>query len=160
MTPADIARLLGMCSAYDQRTVGQADITAWHHALGDLAVERAAEAVVEHYRNSRDRIMPADVRRLAREIGNRRYVDPSAAEILGWHHTPELDAVAGSTRLPAPRPSSLQRPERDPAEDAALRVPCPFCRAPVGRGCVLNDGHRQHPRTTSHPSRLEAGAAA
>ena len=61
MTPADIARLLAACAAYDRRTVGEMDIIAWHKAIGAL-----------DYADSRDWIMPADVAAGVRAIRNDR----------------------------------------------------------------------------------------
>lgn len=66
MTPAQTAALLAMCAAYDQRTIGQADVAAWHAALDGIHPDDARAAVVAHYRRSRERIMPADVVAAAR----------------------------------------------------------------------------------------------
>lgn len=72
MTPADIARLLAACAAYDRRTVGEMDIIAWHKAIGALDYADSLEAVARHYANSRDWIMPADVAAGVRAIRNDR----------------------------------------------------------------------------------------
>jgi hypothetical protein len=61
-----IIDLLSVAAAYDQRTVGNADIAAWTLALGELDFDRARDAVVAHYREQTRRIMPADVRQHAR----------------------------------------------------------------------------------------------
>lgn len=63
MTPADTARVLAKAAAYDQRTVGHADVLAWHEALGDLDPTDALTAVTRHYRDNTDRLMPAHIRR-------------------------------------------------------------------------------------------------
>jgi len=68
MTPGDTARVLGACALYDNRTTGIADAAAWHAVIGDLDYDDAMEAVRRHYRDSTDRIMPAHVRRLVKEI--------------------------------------------------------------------------------------------
>lgn len=72
MTPADTARLLAACAAYDRRTVGEMDIAAWHKAIGHLDYTDALEAVAQHYANSREWIMPADVHAGVLTIRNER----------------------------------------------------------------------------------------
>lgn len=63
MSKAEVAVLLAVIAAYDQRTIGDADVEAWHatarYARWDI--DGARRAVVAHYANSRQRIMPADV---------------------------------------------------------------------------------------------------
>lgn len=77
MTLEEAIDLLALAAAFDRRTIGEADAVAWHAALGDLGFGDAQAAVIGHYRESRDWIMPADVRnrvramrreRLAREV--------------------------------------------------------------------------------------------
>lgn len=72
MNRAETARLLTMCAAYDNRTPSEAAVIAWHEALADLAFEDAKTAVVDHYRASREWIMPADVRQRIVEIRRHR----------------------------------------------------------------------------------------
>lgn len=62
MNMSEIATLLAMVAAFDRRTVGEADVVAWHEAIGDLRLEDARSAVVAHFRTSRDWLMPLDVR--------------------------------------------------------------------------------------------------
>ena len=77
MTIEEVIDLLAVAAAFDQRTIGEADAVAWHAAIGDLDFADARAAVIGHYRESRDRVMPADVfkrvkaarrDRLAREV--------------------------------------------------------------------------------------------
>jgi len=72
MTPIDIANVLAKAAAFDQRTVGQADILAWHEALQDLDPADALAAVTRHYAGSEQRIMPVHVRRIATELRRQR----------------------------------------------------------------------------------------
>jgi hypothetical protein len=72
MTPAEVAKVLTKASAYDLRTVGQADVIAWHEALSDIELADALEAVARHFRLSTDRLMPAHVRQLVRDIRDER----------------------------------------------------------------------------------------
>lgn len=62
MTPAETAEALAMAAAFDRRTVGRADVAAWHAVLGDLAATDVRDAIAGHYRDSRDWLMPADIR--------------------------------------------------------------------------------------------------
>lgn len=72
MTPGDTARVLAKAAAFDQRTVGAADVAAWHEALSDLDAADALIAVTRHYSTNEQRIMPVHVRRLAREVARAR----------------------------------------------------------------------------------------
>lgn len=60
--PSEVVELLSVAAAFDQRTVGEFDVGAWHAAIGDLDLEDARLAVIGHYREHRERLMPADVR--------------------------------------------------------------------------------------------------
>lgn len=62
MTRAEIARLLALIQAFDRRTVGESDVWAWHDVLADIRFDAAVDAVKNHYRNSREFLMPADIR--------------------------------------------------------------------------------------------------
>jgi hypothetical protein len=59
VTKSEMALLLGKAAAFDQRTVGESDIEAWHECIGDLDFKEAMSAVTNHYRYSTDRLMPA-----------------------------------------------------------------------------------------------------
>lgn len=77
MTLDEVIDLLTVAAVFDFRSIGEADAIAWHAVLGDLDFGDARTAVLAHYTESCDRIMPANVRqrvkamrreRLAREI--------------------------------------------------------------------------------------------
>jgi len=72
VTKAEVALLLAAASGRDQRTIGDADVLAWHEDIGDLPYDLARAALGRHYRESTDRIMPAHVRRLIRTIREER----------------------------------------------------------------------------------------
>lgn len=59
MNKSQVAKLLTMASAYDGRTIGDEDVTAWQAALGDTDFDKARDALVLHYRHSTSRLMPA-----------------------------------------------------------------------------------------------------
>lgn len=62
MKPSEVVELLSVAAAFDQRTVGEFDAGAWHAAIGDLDLADARTALIDHYRDRRDRVMPADIR--------------------------------------------------------------------------------------------------
>lgn len=72
MTPAEVSKVLTKCAAYDQRTIGQADVLAWHEVLADVVLADALDAVRRHYRDEYRRAMPADIRRLSRDAKSER----------------------------------------------------------------------------------------
>jgi hypothetical protein len=53
--------LLALAAAFDRRNIGETDTIAWHAALGELDSADTQAAVIAHYRESREFIMPADV---------------------------------------------------------------------------------------------------
>jgi hypothetical protein len=66
MKKSETATLLAFCAAFDQRTIGEADVLAWTEALSspwvpNMGLEEAQAAVIEHYRATAARIAPADV---------------------------------------------------------------------------------------------------
>ena len=68
MTKAEVARLLAVAAAFDQRTTSEEDDLAWLAAIGDLGFDDARLAVVAHYRNSTERIMPGHIRAGVKQI--------------------------------------------------------------------------------------------
>ena len=62
MNLTETTTLLAMIQAFDRRTVGQADVTAWQATLDDLRFDDCRDAVVAHFRNSSEWLMPAHVR--------------------------------------------------------------------------------------------------
>jgi hypothetical protein len=63
MTPEEAGKLLGMCAAYDNRNVDDSALYAWFRVVGDLPYAECEQAVIAHYTDSREWIMPADVRK-------------------------------------------------------------------------------------------------
>jgi hypothetical protein len=55
--------LLAVAAAFDRRTVGEADAMAWQAAIGGLDFGDSRAAIVAHYQDTRDWIMPADIRK-------------------------------------------------------------------------------------------------
>jgi hypothetical protein len=98
MTIDEVVDLLTTAAAYDRRTVGEADAIAWHAAIGDLPFEDSRAAVVAHYRESREWLMPADVRQRVKEARRERILDagiPAPPPELGPDaYGPALQAAA------------------------------------------------------------------
>jgi len=49
---SETARVLAKAQAFDNRTVGQANIAAWHEVLADVDFQDALDAITEHHRTS------------------------------------------------------------------------------------------------------------
>jgi hypothetical protein len=62
MTPEETGKLLGLCASYDNRNTDDSVTYAWFRAIGDLPFAECESAVIAHYTDSREWIMPADVR--------------------------------------------------------------------------------------------------
>ena len=180
MTPSQTAELLAFCAAFDRRTLGKADVLAWHTVLEDLEFTEARDAVTQHYRTETRWIMPADIRATVRAIhrdrlerhteahpplgdtGDATYQAALLAErrAVGAGHTaphaiPALPA--GTSQQPTGRARAILASvgNRVPAPRAGvvnvLGVPCPRCHATPGRTCTTNGRHR----ADAHPARLE-----
>lgn len=72
MLQSETAELLAYIAAFDRRTVGKADVLAWHEVLGHLELMDCKQAVTSHFRESTEYLMPAHVVRLARNIAETR----------------------------------------------------------------------------------------
>lgn len=82
MNITEAANILGLAATYDRRTIGDAEIVAWQAALSDVNFADAQTAVVAHYRDSTDWLMPAHVRHGAEAIDReRRRVEGRRLEI-------------------------------------------------------------------------------
>jgi hypothetical protein len=112
MTPIEVGRVLVKASAFDQRTVGEVDIMAWHEILRRVEYADALEAVTRHYTETRERLMPADVIRHARSIRE----DRRGKEIAG-----RSDALA----LPS-------RYETDEERNVRIKAGVTQCRDALG----------------------------
>jgi hypothetical protein len=157
MNPEEVIDLLTTAAAYDRRTVGDADVIAWSAAVGDLDFADARDAVVQHYRDSREWLMPADVRRLVkamREARLSRYVLPAPAPELADDQRAYKEALeraigqiadghnigrALTTGRGRPPTGDFVTARGEPQRQlrlAAQEVICPRCAAAVGERCV------------------------
>lgn len=126
MNLAEAAAVLAKAAAFDRRTVGEADILAWHDALGDLAAGDCLTAVTEHYRESTDWLMPAHVRRIADDLDRAR-----RRQAREQREADELqDAIAAS-------------PLHDRRDDVTALIEQLRDRLPAGDPDKLRHGHRE-----------------
>ena len=63
MNTDQVIDLLTLMASYDRRKAGEADVEAWEAAVGSLSFEDCRTAVIAHYQDSEDWIMPVHVRR-------------------------------------------------------------------------------------------------
>jgi hypothetical protein len=80
MNLGEAAAVLAKAAGYDNRTVGDANVMAWHEALGDLDLADALQAIAIHHRTSTDYLMPVHIRRLVADIRRERYQHELADE--------------------------------------------------------------------------------
>lgn len=68
MNEHDTIDVLTAIAAFDQRTVGEADVQAWTAAarIGGWTTAQAMRAVMEHYTTETNRLMPAHITRCIR----------------------------------------------------------------------------------------------
>lgn len=107
MNQSDTARVLAKIAAFDQRTVGEADVRAWHEVLGDLDYADVLTAVTEHYRDETVRATPAAIRAGSLRIAARR-----AGQQAALRHAPGCrDIVVEFGAEAAAQVRALGRPE-------------------------------------------------
>lgn len=97
MTRSEMAILLGLMAGRDNRKVDETMVAAWFEDAGDLDPNDARAAVAAWYRQTRERMMPADLRagvRLIREE-RARLERPEHRALPGKHE----DDVARSIRM-------------------------------------------------------------
>jgi hypothetical protein len=68
MTLDETIDLLTVAAAFDRRTIGEADAMAWQAAIGDLDFSDSRAAIVAHYQDARDWVMPSDVRKRVKAL--------------------------------------------------------------------------------------------
>lgn len=139
MTPLETADVLTAIASYDLRTIGEADVIAWHAAIGELSKPLALEAVVIHHKTSTDRIKPANILGVARTILRDRESRANTAGIHGEASTHALGpAYAG---LPIDVEGAPVWVAYD-VKDAITRQ-CPRCHAAPNDACVTARGTAQ-----------------
>lgn len=72
MNLEETGELVGLMALYDNRKIGDPDTLAWYQVIGDLPAADCKTAVIAHYRESRERMMPADVRQRVKAMRRER----------------------------------------------------------------------------------------
>ena len=85
MTPPQMADLLNLISSTDGRNLTKQMPSAWMEIIGDLDFQDAKAAVVKHFQQSTDWLMPAHVRAGVKSIRDKRLqaisgIEPNAAD--------------------------------------------------------------------------------
>lgn len=122
MKPSETAKLLAFCAAFDQRTIGEADVLAWHQALEspwvpNMGLEEAQAAVIEHYRATSDRIAPAEVLKRVKDV---RALTMSQLMPKAEGVPPNEDYQQARARLDAHLATRNQRPSGQQAAQAQV----------------------------------------
>ena len=72
MNATEAGELVALMALYDNRRASDPDVVAWLKVVGDLGYVDCEAAVIAHYQDTRERIMPADVRQRVRDIRDAR----------------------------------------------------------------------------------------
>lgn len=147
MTIEETGAVLATCALYDNRKTDRHIVIMWHRVIGDLPYQDCEDAVVAHYTETAERIMPAHIRsrvkavrrdRLDREIAQappagladdparyRAELQSGITRIANGHRIPP--AIAGPVREdPPPQEFTEARAALGPglprnAQELALR---------------------------------------
>lgn len=163
MTRAEVAALLAFAARWDKRTIGDADVAAWHDVLGDMPADwdRASGAIVAWYREHREPVAPSDVRAGMRGSGADRH--PSSRPLR--QVLAELEqATGGGTDLPALPAGAADRVAAEAAKtrlDETIAGLSARWAAPAATGYVPRrqriDPRAPRTRRTPLPTRDAAG---
>ena len=163
MTPAETAELLGLCAAFDRRTIGKTDVLAWQTVLADVDIEAAKAAVTAHYAAETRWIMPADIRQAVlkrRAEAAADYQGPGLTTDIPDADPDDVRAYLAALRsqrtraadgltprpvaallgravhqLPAGNSTALEEDVPSVRRPGPLGITCPTCRAAIGRPC-------------------------
>ncbi|MEV0247927.1 hypothetical protein AB0H76_15145 [Nocardia sp. NPDC050712] len=140
MTPLETADVLAAIASLDLRTIGEADIIAWHAVIGDLDKTLALEAVVVHHKTNTDRIKPAHLIGIAKQIrrdrAERENADAEARAAFEDHRDQRL-GIGGNKALGGLPIPTIGQPVWPAYEvNDAINRPCPHCRAQANDACV------------------------
>lgn len=172
MNLPETAKLLTLCSVYDGRgEVDEATVRAWHEILHDLPAQEAAQAVIEHYRESTKWVMPSDIRkrvaavRDAQRDREQHLALTAAMEEAAAQSFPVRDGIRMVTEsLAIRRKTDPEQATRDAEQRSRARsVTCPWCKAGPYQPCVIpgiydERGNPQELKAPAHPSRVEAAS--
>lgn len=97
MTVEEVKDLLKLVQVFDRRPVGAETIVGWSAALDDIEPAAARDAVVAWYREHREWVSPADIRRLATPAKRPTWLPPRSLETPSHLHLWQPD---GTCRFP------------------------------------------------------------
>lgn len=97
MNITETSNALALAQAFDNRTVGEANIRAWYAVLGDLDAADVMRAIQEHYAAKTEWIMPATIRAAAAayELERRKAATKWAPGQYGVPKGEALPEIAG-----------------------------------------------------------------
>lgn len=86
MNRTETGILLTYIGELDGRQITRETVTAWHDVIGDIPLDDARRAVVEHFKASTDYLKPGHIRASAKDLRKRRLaeigsvIDPNRAD--------------------------------------------------------------------------------
>jgi len=93
MTRQEIAAILAMIASLDgRRAFGALDVTAWEAVIGHLRFSDARDAVIDHYRQSTQTLMPATLIAAVKKIRGTR-IGSQIPEIPLWIDRDDVSLV-------------------------------------------------------------------
>ena len=125
MNIAETSNALALAQAYDNRTVGEMNVRAWHAILSDLEAADVMEAIRRHYAETDAWVMPAHIRRAVADIelerarAARRWA-PGQAGVAPEDALPEIEGPALSEAAIAGMPPELRAFLNKLAEEKGL----------------------------------------
>ena len=128
MTPAQAQALLTVAAAYDNRKPDPDAAMAWSLALDGYGFEDCRDAIVAHYRTTRDWIMPSDVTTAVKRTRGSRIENappPSPPPGLDPNRTGDYAQLAGRRAAcdrRRPRATQAAVPRDPPHRGAARRA--------------------------------------
>lgn len=81
MNKTEVAKLLTMASAIDNRTVGVETVEAWFLVIGDLDFDDATTAMFSHFRSTTDYLTPRQIILGVESIERKRKFDARQAAV-------------------------------------------------------------------------------
>lgn len=148
MNVSETALVLAAAAAFDQRTIGETDVAAWHLVIGHLPREECVKAVAVHYATQTWRVMPANIIEGVRTARN------DAHERAAMEAT-RLDGPKGDYRAgaDAARVALGSTPAEVASRRTLLARGCPWCGAAPGTACFVAATGQPLTHRLAHPSR-------
>lgn len=146
MNPADAGRLLTAAALYDNRTISELNAIAWSKALHPtVSVRDGLQAIADHYAETREWIMPADVNGRVRRMRAKRVADLAApappvqlgtAEDIRWRRTYTRALADGASR---PEAETIANTELGITPQPLIGPPTPQLAAITNKAATIPD---------------------